>query len=337
MRTEAPSTSAGVEDKGKDVNGDGVGEDASASTNVNGDGGNGSNSHAATNGVGLGIVGKRRLSATAKAGAASMIPVEFPVTGGASTPALAGAVVSIAAPAPSSTTQETSTNDSPAEHEAQDQAQPPSVAAAEQAPVQVSGSLETRSQQTVLPQEQQHHQRHQQHQRHRQHSVAWSIPSVTGSGRGWTPSRTPRVGPPGVGVGGGGGSAHAGIGNVSMPMPTAGAVVAPSTIGRQQSEDSTGGGSAVAAPLSSSTAGGGVGGGGAASRGKRKTEEEKLIQMENRVLHLEAALMRSEVCREWVWRQCILYSRGCICMHVHAECVGVIRDLFQSCVFCGFC
>lgn len=289
MRTEVPSTSTGV-DKEKGVNGDGVGGEASASTNANNDG-KAANSHAATNGVGLGIVGKRRLSVTAKAGTASMIPVEFPVTGGVSMPAPVDAVASNVAPAPSSTTPETSTIDSPAKPEAQDQNQAPSVAAVEQALAQEP---------TVLPQEQQHHQRHQ---RHRQHTVGWSIPSVTGSSRVWTPSRTPRVGP---GVGGG---AHAGVGNVSMPVSTAGALVAPSAVVRQQSEDSTGGGSAVVAPLSSATAGGGVGGGGAASRGKRKTEEEKLVQMENRVLHLEAALMRSEVCREWVWHQCFLYRR----------------------------
>lgn len=281
MRIEAPSTSAGV-DKEKGVNGDEVGEDASASTNANNDG-KVPNNHAATNGVGLGIVGKRRLSANAKAGVASMIQVEFPVTGGVSMPAPSGAIVPNVTPAPSSTIPETSTNDSPVEPEAQALNHAPSVAAVEQASAQ---------ERTVLPQEHLHHQRHH---RHRQHTVGWSIPSVTGPGRVWTPSRTPRVGPGVIG----GAHAGTGVGNVS----TAEAVVAPSAVLRQQSEDSTGGGSAVAAPLSSSTAGGGVGGGEAALRGKRKTEEEKLVQMENRVLHLEAALMRSEVCRDWDWHQ----------------------------------
>lgn len=47
----------------------------------------------------------------------------------------------------------------------------------------------------------------------------------------------------------------------------------------------------MAAPLSLATTGGGVGGGGGLS-----TSEKELQGMENKVVDLEAALVRSEVC-----------------------------------------
>lgn len=107
------------------------------------------------------------------------------------------------------------------------------------------------------------------------HTASRMPPESTGSMPnrtwGWAGARAPRA----AGTEGG---AHVG----------AGATAASSRGGvwRLKSDESAGGGSAVAAPLSTTPAGGGVGGG-----GKRAGDGE----LQERVLHLEAALVRSEV------------------------------------------
>eukprot|EP00904_Undaria_pinnatifida_P008772 jgi/Undpi1/5024/HiC_scaffold_19.g08376.m1 len=88
---------------------------------------------------------------------------------------------------------------------------------------------------------------------------------------------------------------------VGVAMGPGGGASAASRSGmwRMQSDDSGGGGSAVAAPLTSAVGGGGgVGGGGKGSGLGLGLEEDRgvgAIDRKSRVLHLEAALVRSEL------------------------------------------